>query len=145
VATGHKKITALRIIGCVLSLTLGNASPTHAAPAATPAPAAAVVVVPERPVAKSAPAKAEAKSEAAPKKRTLRKIKSSEMTVPVVKMARQIINEHYKDEFGTEIDFELGGKHFVGRIEHHYHPPGGELHPWGPHKGCSLYVVEDAG
>ncbi|MEZ4220500.1 MAG: hypothetical protein R3B13_06170 [Polyangiaceae bacterium] len=74
--------------------------------------------------------------------RVVRRIKGSEMTLAVVKKARAIINEHYKKPFGYEVEFEIDGKHYVGRIEPHYHPPGGALHPWGHHAGCSLYVVE---
>lgn len=46
--------------------------------------------------------------------------------------------------FGTDIPFEMDGKSYVGRIERHYHPPGGELRPWGEHPGCSLFIVEPA-
>jgi len=146
VNTRNKKTTALWILGCILSIHLGNAAPTLAAPAPAPAPEpAALVVETPKPTATPSAPKAEAKTEPAAPKRTLRKIKNSEMTVAVVKKAREIINENYKKPFGTEIAFEMNGKHFVGRIEQHYHPPGGELHPWGYHPGCSLYVVDDAG
>jgi hypothetical protein len=143
----NKKTTALWILGCILSVHLGNATPTLAAPAPAPAPEpAALVVETPKPVAEEpVAAQAEAKTEPAAPQRTLREIKNSEMSVAVVKKAREIINENYKKPFGTEIDFEMNGKHFVGRIEQHYHPPGGELHPWGYHAGCSLYVVDDAG
>lgn len=74
----------------------------------------------------------------------LRRIGGSEMSPALVKMAGKIIREHHKEPFGTDIAFEINGKSYVGRIERHYHPPGGELTPWGYHPGCSLFVVEPA-
>jgi hypothetical protein len=139
---GSKKIPALWVIASILSVLLGSAPETQAAPAAEPPPAAAATVEPQpepvaAPEAKPAPA-----PEAAPAKpRTLRRLRGGEMTVPLASKAREIINEHYKKPFGTDIDFELDGKHYVGRIERHYHPPGGDKHPWGPHAGCSLFIV----
>ena len=37
--------------------------------------------------------------------------------------------------------FVADNKDFVARIEQHYHPPGGALRPWGPHKGVSVFAV----
>ena len=81
----------------------------------------------------------------AAKKVTLRRIRGHEMTPALVIKANEIIREHHKKDFGTNIFFEIEGKRYVGRIEEHYHPPGGELRPWGKHPGCSLFVVESAG
>ncbi len=135
------RITAIILMAATLCTTL-SCSPIGAAPAAAPQTTAQV----QRGVLRAPGATmvaAETKQETpAPKKRVVRRIKGSEMTVAVVKMARKIINEHYKKPHGFEVEFEIDGKNYLGRIEPHYHPPGGELRPWGHHSGCSLYVVE---
>ena len=137
-----KKIPALWLIASILSIVLGSSPDTQAAPAAQPAAPATVKPAP----AVAPETKPEAKPEPAPaapeKPRTLRRLRGGEMTVPLAKKAREIINEHYKKPFGTDIAFELDGKQYVGRIERHYHPPGGDKRPWGPHAGCSLFIVD---
>jgi N-acetylmuramoyl-L-alanine amidase len=70
----------------------------------------------------------------------LRRIANSELTPALTAMARQILARHRADPFGTEEAFELGGIHYVGRLEEHFHPPGGPIKPWGPHPGVSLFV-----
>jgi hypothetical protein len=136
------RIAAVVILAATLAATL-SCSPIAAAPATAPGAVAAHV---QRRTERAPGAKmvvAQTKEEApAPKTRVVRRIKSSEMTVAVVKKARTIINEHYKQPHGFEVEFEIDGKNYLGRIEPHYHPPGGELRPWGHHSGCSLYVVE---
>ncbi len=72
----------------------------------------------------------------------LRRVRGNELSVRLVQIAGEIVREHHAEPFGTEIAFELDGKQYVGRIEQHYHPPGGELRPWGFHPGCSLLVRE---
>jgi len=102
----------------------------------------------QRPLVESAPrveADRAAEEPEAAKKVTLRRIRGHEMTPALVIKANEIIREHHKKDFGTNIFFEIEGKRYVGRIEEHYHPPGGELRPWGKHPGCSLFVVESAG
>jgi hypothetical protein len=42
-------------------------------------------------------------------------------------------------DFGTETPFELDGKKYVARVEHHYHPPGYVGGPTGWHKGVTVY------
>lgn len=142
----RSRIRALWVFGAVFCLSLGGSTMTLAAPAIHSAPAHAALAAPApapapKPAAttpKSAP-KAEQKPAPAPR---LRRAKGSDITPAVAKKARQIINANYKKPFGTEIPFEINGKHYVGRIERHYHPPGGALHPWGYHHGCSVFVVE---
>lgn len=145
-----KAVTAFWIFVATLSASLSCAP----SPAVSPAVALRAVATEVAPPA-LAPASSQVENaEQAPapaaeapqtsKPRVLRRIKGSEMNAAVVKRARAIIDEHYKKPFGFEVEFEIDGKHFVGRIEQHYHPPGGEKHPWGPHAGCSLYVVEQA-
>lgn len=135
-----QKTTALWVMASILCITFGSAPESQAAPA--PAVVSRVLV--------SAPAVAKQRVTDAPKAAPkaapveLRRLKGREMSVPLVKKAREIINEHYKKPFGTDIEFELDGQRYVGRIEQHYHPPGGELRPWGHHAGCSLFIVESA-
>jgi hypothetical protein len=45
---------------------------------------------------------------------------------------------HY--EKGTIITANVGGVDVVGRLETHYHPPGGNIRPWGCHKGLTIYA-----
>ena len=85
-----------------------------------------------------------AKQVEAPAPRVLRRLQGSEVNGALVQMANKIIHEHHAEPFGTEIPFEIDGQEYVGKIERHYHPEGGELHPWGYHPGCSLFVVESA-
>jgi hypothetical protein len=138
----HQK-SALFIIASILCITLGNTPSTQAAPAAEPAPEMHAAA--SAPAAKQSAPRSEPPSLPVPAPAKLRRLKGSEMSVPLVKKAREIINEHYKKPFGTDIEFELDGKRYVGRIERHYHPPGGELRPWGHHAGCSLFIVESDG
>jgi hypothetical protein len=42
-------------------------------------------------------------------------------------------------DFGTETTFESDGKHYIARVEHHYHPPGYVGGPTGWHKGVTVY------
>lgn len=42
-------------------------------------------------------------------------------------------------DFGTETPFELDGKKYIARVEHHYHPPGYVGGPTGWHKGVTVY------
>ena len=41
--------------------------------------------------------------------------------------------------FGDAVPFEIEGKKYMARIEHHYHPPGYVGGPNGWHKGCTVY------
>jgi hypothetical protein len=132
------------VLGAILSVTLSNPLVTQASETPAARPVAAKLESPKL----SGPSEriwAEEPGEPVAETHVLRKIKASEMNVKVVKKAREIINEHYKKPFGYEVQFEIDGKRYVGRIEQHYHPPGGELHPWGYHAGCSLYVVVEQG
>jgi hypothetical protein len=75
----------------------------------------------------------------------LRRLTGREMNRALVEHAKDIIQKHHQDAFGTEIPFEVAGKRYVGRVERHYHPEGGPLKPWGFHPGCSLFAVEVGG
>lgn len=72
--------------------------------------------------------------------RVLRRVLNAELTSALTTEARRLLAKHHADPFGTEEAFEIGGVRYVGRLEEHYHPPGGPLKPWGPHPGISLFV-----
>ena len=135
----NKQIAALWILSSILCVSLGNAHSTLSSP---------VVEAPKTSMT-PAPAASETREQAdeieqvdQTEGRSLRRIRSSELNAPVVKKAHEIIMAHHTQPIGTDVEFEVAGKRYVGRIEAHYHPPGGELRPWGHHKGCSVYVVE---
>lgn len=73
--------------------------------------------------------------------RKLRRIKTAELNTETIQISATIVHAHYRDPIGTEISFDSGNRHFVGRIERHYHEFDSKGRPWGFHKGCSLFVV----
>ena len=103
-----------------------------------------VVESEQRPLAEAPFAAPETPAETKKAPGKLRRLRGGEMNVRLALKANEIIKEHHKKPYGTDIPFELDGKDYVGRIERHYHPPGGELRPWGHHPGCSLFIVESA-
>lgn len=74
----------------------------------------------------------------------LRRIKQREVTPGIAAFAKQMLRHHHTEVIGFELPYEENGRHFIGRIEQHYHPPGGPAKPWGPHKGVSVLEVIDA-
>ncbi len=56
----------------------------------------------------------------------------------VVAKARTLLRHDY----GTEIPFEIDGKRYLARLEHHYHPPGYIGGPNGWHKGVTVYEAQ---
>jgi N-acetylmuramoyl-L-alanine amidase len=72
--------------------------------------------------------------------RLLRRLQNGELNPALIAQARIILAAHHTDPFGTEVPFEIEGVRYVGRIEQHYHPPGGPMKPWGYHVGVSLFV-----
>jgi hypothetical protein len=73
--------------------------------------------------------------------KNLRILKQSEVTTAIGVAAKKILNENFSKPYGTEVPFESNGKKYVGRLEEHYHPPGGKAKPWGKHKGVTVYAV----
>jgi len=71
----------------------------------------------------------------------LRRLTNSEVTPEITQQAKLILAGHHSDAFGTEIPFVADGTRYMARIERHYHPPGGPLHPWGPHPGVSTFAI----
>jgi N-acetylmuramoyl-L-alanine amidase len=72
--------------------------------------------------------------------RSLRRLTNAELTPALINEARRILAAHHADPFGTEVPFQVDGVQYVGRIEEHYHPPGGARRPWGHHPGVSLFL-----
>lgn len=60
----------------------------------------------------------------------------------MVANANAIIRAHHV--IGEEVPFTVAGEQFLARIEEHYHPPGGDKFPWGPHPGVSVFVARPA-
>lgn len=71
----------------------------------------------------------------------LRRLENAEVTTDISRHAQAILNANRSKPFGTEVRFVSDGASYVGRIEQHYHPPGGALRPWGEHPGCSVFAV----
>lgn len=139
-------LTATALVGCALN------GPHAPADHPEPAPAQLHTADAARPIhasfykgAEGARASTLPNGETAPEPtappRALQRLPQRQVTTAVAKQARRIIQAHGKDPFGTEIPFEAGGKSYVARIEQHYHPPGGEKRPWGPHPGVSVFVA----
>ncbi len=71
----------------------------------------------------------------------IRRLQNSEVTPAITANAVQILRDHRHDPYGTDIPFSADGKDYVGRIEQHYHTPGGAATPWGYHPGVSVFLV----
>lgn len=74
----------------------------------------------------------------------VRRLKDEELEPRIVGHAERILAKHHRDPIGTEESFEVGGRRYVGRIEHHYHPVNGAAKPWGWHKGCTVFATVPA-
>jgi hypothetical protein len=68
-----------------------------------------------------------------------RPVRGEEMTPEIARRAREILDANRDTEYGTEVPFEIDGQPYVGRIEEHYHEPGGPKKPWGRHRGVTVY------
>jgi hypothetical protein len=68
-----------------------------------------------------------------------RRLLKREVTPAVVAQANAIIRT--RSVIGDEVPFIVAGERFLARIEEHYHPPGGDKFPWGPHPGVSVFVA----
>ncbi|HEU4405865.1 MAG TPA: peptidoglycan-binding domain-containing protein [Polyangiaceae bacterium] len=76
---------------------------------------------------------------------TYRRVRNEEVTPELTDQAKRLLKHHWHEPYGSEYPFEVGGRRYVGRIEQHYHPPGGPLRPWGYHPGVSLFVAVTLG
>lgn len=144
----------MAILVCGFSFVLGLDSAT-ASERAPDSPAIGVAPGPRRAAARRAHATSTAMARAAevvtsmakpteqpvsgePTARGLRRLAASEVSGEMLLIARRIIREHHRARPGTEVQFEHAGRHYVARIERHYHPEGGPVKPWGFHPGVSL-------
>ena len=58
----------------------------------------------------------------------------------LIAKANELIREKHSEPYGSMFFFERGDEHFMGKLEKHYHEPGGPVKPWGEHKGISLFI-----
>ncbi len=72
---------------------------------------------------------------------TLRRLTNAEVTPEISAEALRILRAYRDQPIGYEVPFVANGREYVGRIELHYHPPGGAARPWGHHKGVSVLAV----
>jgi Putative peptidoglycan binding domain len=73
--------------------------------------------------------------------RAYRRLRDGEVTPALRDEAKRLLSLHWREPFGAEYPFEIGGRSYFGRVEQHYHPPGGSEKPWGYHTGISLFVA----
>jgi hypothetical protein len=125
-----------RVVSMVLasSLALLSAcSPQNAPPPASPAPPAPIKA------SSKTSKQAFAGTTNVPQRRP---VAGAEMTPEIAQRARAILDENSGAPFGTEVPFEIDGQSYIGRIEEHYHEPGGPKKPWGRHRGVTVYHAE---
>lgn len=68
-----------------------------------------------------------------------RRIAQNEVTPGIAAFAKRMLHDHHGEPIGFEQAYEENGRTYLGRIEQHFHEPGGPLKPWGPHKGVSIF------
>lgn len=75
------------------------------------------------------------------------RLKDHEVTEEITKNAVRLRDSVCRwSNLGATYPFTVDGEHYVGRVERHFHPPGGPMRPWGPHPGISvLRVVDEPG
>jgi hypothetical protein len=71
-----------------------------------------------------------------------RAVRGQEMTTAIAVRAREILDANSGAPYGTEVPFEVDGQSYIGRIEEHYHEPGGPRKPWGRHRGVTVYHAD---
>ena len=118
-------------MACAPSATLASATP--ASPGFAPRAVAQLSI--ELPAVEEQVA-----PEAEPVATELRRVNNKELNPQLVAKASDVQSRLRMLDYGAEESFEMEGKHYVGRLERHYHTPGGEAKPWGWHKGTSLFV-----
>lgn len=64
--------------------------------------------------------------------------KQSEVTSELVEAAKDVLMRHAMGQI--ILGRTLSGVRYAIAVEEHYHPPGGPLKPWGPHKGSSVFI-----
>lgn len=139
---------------CAALISLGSLTlVTQASPASTPMYTPAELTVETTPMAvpplaseaanaSLSPADVLVLREPPPVVHPWRRLLKREVTPNVVANANAIIRAHH--QIGEEVPFTVAGEQFLARIEEHYHPPGGDKLPWGPHPGVSVFVARPA-
>lgn len=72
----------------------------------------------------------------------VRPLKGNEVTPDIKNQAEIVLRNLYGKPYGSEEKFEIEGKQYVGRLEQHYHEPGGSKKPYGNHPGITVYALE---
>lgn len=121
-------------MACAPAASLAHASPASPgfAPRAVPQ---LLIELPAVPTEVEAP---EAATE--PVATELRRVRNEELNPGLIAKAVDVQSRLRMLDYGAEESFEMDGMVYVGRLERHYHTPGGDLKPWGWHKGTSLYL-----
>ena len=119
------------VIACSVLLVAVSACSRPRSPQAGPAPQASAALAKPPRLAMGGPVSS-----------GLRHIRADEATPEVAQRAREILDANQNAPYGTEVPFEVDGRSYVGRIEEHYHEPGGPRRPWGRHRGVTVYLAE---
>jgi len=69
----------------------------------------------------------------------LRPLAPAETTPAIEQRAKELLETHPDAPLKAEMPFEIEGHAYIGRIEEHYHEPGGPKRPWGRHRGVTVY------
>lgn len=64
------------------------------------------------------------------------RLEDQDVTPELQQKAVAILRESAGAPLGTEVPFDFGGVHYVGRIERHWDEAR------GPHPGVTLYIIE---
>jgi hypothetical protein len=73
-----------------------------------------------------------------------RRLRADELTPALIAAADDVLWD--KDApIGTDVMIEVEGQKYIARFEEHFHEPGGPQHPWGAHKGVTLFTAEPLG
>ncbi len=148
----NKTVRFLVALSCSLSIGCSGVRPpvtqhdvgsvvSRSHPANLPAKPAA-----ERPTPEARPAVVKTPPKPAPKPVELvaRRMTNKDLNPKLIKKSSKVLRSSLDKPFGSKIPFEMDGKHYEARIEHHYHEPGGKARPWGWHRGISLFKMVPA-
>lgn len=60
----------------------------------------------------------------------------------ILALAREFINRQVRanSAIGASEQRDIGGRRVMFIVEPHYHPPGGNVRPYGWHKGCTVFI-----
>lgn len=70
-----------------------------------------------------------------------KRVSSDSLPKEAITVAQSLL----KYDFGALTPFEVDNRSFVGRVEPHYHKPGGKARPWGVHKGVTIFESNNSG